>query len=314
MLSAPTFSAVIAAYNAASTVQSAIRSVVAQTRTDWELIVVDDGSTDATMDRCLELAGDDRVRCLQQENQGPAAARNLGIASARGSYISFLDSDDLWMPRYLEAMGGALDAEPSAGLAFTDAYSLDDVSRKIYKATAMSGADPPIHPPRDHEVLLRRLVRKNFILTSATVRATALQKVGSFDPTLHTNEDYELWLRIVRDGFGVVRPPGLLAIHRARHDSLSTDLWSMTVTLIDVLSRVLADERLSDEVHAIARRQIRQLERTRAAMSDGHPVLSSAYRLRQIAGTLRRRVRGPRPTYESPPAEVANAFPDLGSV
>lgn len=312
-MTAPTFSAVIPAYNASSMVQSAIGSVVAQTREDWELLVVDDGSQDDTFERASAI-GDERITCLRQENQGPGPARNLGIERARGRYVSFLDSDDLWMPTYLEAMGDSLERTPAAGLAYTDAWSLDDVTRRIHRATAMSTSSPPMEPLPDHERLLLRLVSGNFILTSATVRRSVLDEVGAFDPTFRNAQDYDLWLRIVRAGHDVVRPPGLLAIQRERADSWSKQEESTTRSLIRVMEGVVDDERLSEEVRDLARRRQRWLERHLAAITGTNRVYASAYRMRKLAGRGKRLVLRSRETYKTTPEEVARAYPDLSKV
>lgn len=313
-MAAPTFSAVIAAYNAAATVQSAMRSVMSQTESSWEMIVVDDGSTDDTCDRVRELQDGERIKCITQSNQGPGAARNLAIAQATGNYVSFLDSDDLWMPTYLERMGAGLDSQPHAGLAYTDAWSLDDDSRRINRHTAMSTSKPPEDPLPDHEQLVLRLVADNFILTSATVRRDVLVEVGSFDPSLAAAEDYELWLRIVRAGYGVVRPPGLLAIQRDRPDSLSKHELKMTTSLIEVMRRVESDDSLSEAARGLARKRKRGLERRLAAVTGTNRVFAGAYRLRNLAARGKRMVVGSRPTFEAPPDEVASAYPDLTKV
>jgi glycosyltransferase involved in cell wall biosynthesis len=313
-VAAPTFSAVIAAYNAGSTVQSAMRSVIAQTDPNWEMIVVDDGSTDDTCERVRELEDGERIRCLTQSNQGPGAARNLGIAQASGKYVSFLDSDDLWMPTYLEQMGAGLESHPQAGLAYTDAWSLDDGSRQIHRATAMSTSKPPEDPLTDHEQLLLRLVADNFILTSATVRRDVLGEVGSFDPSLAAAEDYELWLRIVRAGHDVVRPPGLLAIQRDRPDSLSKSEMKMTSSLVEVMRRVEEDESLSEAVRSLAAKRKRNLDRRLSAITGTNKLFAGAYRLRNMAARGKWMVLGSRPTFDTPPDEVASAYPDLTKI
>jgi glycosyltransferase involved in cell wall biosynthesis len=120
------FSVVIAAFNASFTIASSIRSVIEQTEQCFELIVIDDGSTDSTAECARGFAADPRLRVIRQSNKGPAAARNAGLRCARGGYVSMLDADDLWLPEYLEVMGAALDGDPGAAFAYTDAWVLDD--------------------------------------------------------------------------------------------------------------------------------------------------------------------------------------------
>ena len=137
-VSTPAFSIVMAAYKSAATVAESIESVRRQTRSDWELIVVDDGSPDATAD-IAEGSRDPRVRVVREAvNRGPAAARNRGISLAQAPLVCTLDSDDLWLPRYLETMASTLQANPAASVAFTDAWVLDDATGRISKKSAMA--------------------------------------------------------------------------------------------------------------------------------------------------------------------------------
>src|SRR2546423_604804 len=142
-LSQVRFTVVIPAFNAAGTIESAIRSVLAQTERAFELVVVDDGSTDETAERARFFASDPRVRVFTQRNRGPAAARNTGIAAGTAEYVSMLDADDLWLPEYLDVMGGALDRTPEAAFAYTDAWVVDDDAKKVKRKSAMSYQRPP---------------------------------------------------------------------------------------------------------------------------------------------------------------------------
>src|SRR3712207_3903519 len=185
MAAGPAFSVVMPAFNAQRTIAASIRSVLAQTRDDLELIVVNDGSTDSTRDVAGQFTGDPRVRVVDQENAGPGAARNRGISAGSAPYISLIDSDDLWLPTYLEVMGAALDAEPMAGLAYTDAWVLDDWSGRIRKKTAMAYQNPPLPPPEEPREFLRLLLtRRNFVFTSTTLRRSAVEHAGPFSPAV----------------------------------------------------------------------------------------------------------------------------------
>jgi len=148
------------AFNAARTIGSSIRSVLNQTEQDFEVVVVDDGSTDDTPERAQSFASDPRVRVIAQRNRGPSAARNAGLASARGLYVSMLDADDLWLPEYLEVMGGALDANPDAAFAYTDAWVLDDQTGRIRRKPAMFYQRPPRTVPDARTFFLLLLDRK----------------------------------------------------------------------------------------------------------------------------------------------------------
>ena len=144
----PVFSIVMPAFNAERTIGPAIRSALAQTRTDFELLVVDDGSTDATADVVRSVGNDPRVILISSENRGPAVARNLALERARGRYVSLLDSDDLYLPTYLADVEAALVADHRAGFAFPDAWVLDDRSGGFDTRTPSPTTPGPIRTPR----------------------------------------------------------------------------------------------------------------------------------------------------------------------
>jgi glycosyltransferase involved in cell wall biosynthesis len=275
---------VIAAYNAARTIGSSIRSVLAQTEQNFEVVVVDDGSTDGTADRAASI-GDDRIRVLTQPNRGPSAARNKGIAVANGTFVSVLDADDLWLPEYLEVMGAALDADPRAAFAYTDAWVLDDETGRIRRRSAMSYQQPPA-TVLDPRTFYLELIQRNFVYTSVTARRAVLDAVGGYDETLATGEDWNLWLRLAKLGRPVVRPPGLLAIHRQRPGSLASNSIRMTQNVCEVYRRLLADATTDEEAKALARRELARWE-DRLRLLEEPPLRR---RLRRRAGMVKRRI------------------------
>ena len=189
----PSFNVVMAAYNASATIEAAIRSVLGQTRPDFELIIVDDGSTDDTARRVEQFLSDPRVRLIRQENRGAPTARNTAIEAGRGRYVTILDSDDLLMPTYLERVGGALDDNPAAGFAFADAWRLDDRSGRFWSRTVMVARGAPRPVPTDAAAFLLALVNSNFVPIMFTVRRNALAHVGGFRRGEHNSaEDWEL--------------------------------------------------------------------------------------------------------------------------
>ena len=162
----PQFSVIVPAYNAEKTIEGTLRSVLAQTATDLELIVVDDGSADSTPSLVAAIgATDSRVELITQSNQGTAGARNTGITRASSGYVSFLDNDDLWMPGYLEAMGHALDAAPGAGFAYCDAWTLVDASSRIRRQTELERRPGP-SPTAAWEEVFMALATRNFVMSS----------------------------------------------------------------------------------------------------------------------------------------------------
>jgi hypothetical protein len=178
-------------------VMRAVRSVLAQTFTDFELIVIDDGSTDGTDDALAGL--DPRLRYHRQENRGAGAARNAGIARARGEIVAFLDSDNRWLPRHLAVVTDVLERRPEAVLVTTCFRFRPD------------GRDPP--ELAEVVDLLPGLLLGNPLgyVSCVAVRRSSLLAVGGFDESLPVWEDSDLWLRLATLGpFSVIRCRTLL--------------------------------------------------------------------------------------------------------
>jgi glycosyltransferase involved in cell wall biosynthesis len=311
-VSAPAFSVVIAAYNEEGYVGAAITSVLRQTREDWEAVVIDDGSTDGTRKVVEGFARrDPRVSLVSRENRGLAPSLNEGVERSRAPYVSLLDADDLWMPRYLEEMGRVLDAAPDAGFAYTDAWWMDAETHRFNRSLAMDPWDPPPEPPSDPLEMLRLVVRHNFIFGLATMRRGALDEVGAFDSSLRSAEDYELWMRLLSRGYRAVQPPGVLAIKRVRKTSMSTDNPTMLGALHEIWSRVAADSSLPEDIRETARGRVRWCERMSAGLSGEDRAGAARLAVRRRLGTVRRWLLGPLEWRRETPAEVRAAFPDL---
>jgi glycosyltransferase involved in cell wall biosynthesis len=307
----PTFTVVTKAYNEEALVGNAIRSALAQTRDDFELIVVDDGSTDGTADVVRGFESDPRVRLLSQPNRGVAAAMNAGIGAGRAPYVALLDADDLWMPTYLERMGAALDADGEAGFAYTDAWWLDDRTGRFFKGTMSEHLGAPTNPPRDPNEMLKLLLPSNWLFGLTTIRRSALARVGGVNESLRGSEDYELWIRLLASGYGAVRVPGRLVVWRDRGGSLSADERGMALTARQVYQLVTDQLDVPDDVKALAREQIGEVDRE-LELIDGRARVRSALRaLRRRLGRLRRALLPGSLWRRETPPEVAAAFPDL---
>jgi glycosyltransferase involved in cell wall biosynthesis len=273
----PTFSVVMAAYNAAATIDAAIRSVLAQTRDDWELVVVDDGSTDDTASRVATYASSGRVRLVGQPNLGLGAARNAGIREARGEVVCVLDSDDLWLPHYLAAMADALEREPEAAMAYTDAWVLEDATGRILKESAMATGRPPLPPPDEPLAFFLELLERNFVYVSAAIRRSVLDRVGLYETSPVGCEDYELSLRIAAAGHRIVHVPGRLAVYRLRSDSMSSDTRAMERGRREVYRLVARYELPSSAREAVANR-LAAVTRDALAPARSAPALGAARR------------------------------------
>jgi glycosyltransferase involved in cell wall biosynthesis len=309
-MSAPAFTVALAAFNEEEWVSSAIRSVLAQTRGDFELVVVDDGSTDRTVEVVRGFQSDPRVRLVSQQNTGLAGALNTAIAAGTAPYVSLIDADDLWMPTYLEEMGRALDRDPGAGFAYCDAWCLDDPSGRFWRMSSNAYLGEPDPPPEDPEAFLRLLLEVNFVFGLATIRRSAVDEVGAFDESLKACEDYELWIRLLSHGYRAARAPGLLAVVRDRGGAMHSDERNMLARLRDVYRIACEDLETSDEVTAQAHRRIAQIDRDLAGLDDWARM--RVWRpLRRRLGMIRGALPGRRFWYPGTPPEVAAAFPEL---
>jgi Glycosyl transferase family 2 len=212
MSSTPDVSVVLSVRNGGTDLPGAIESILAQSFTNFELIAIDNGSTDETA-QFLDQIEDSRVRVYHQADAGLAAALNRGISLARGRYIGRQDHDDLALPTRLEKQVSFLDAHPDHALIGTRA--------EIWIGDRPTGRfhDHPV----DDEVLRFELLFNNpFVHSSAMMRKTALDQIGGYtnDPARQPPEDYELWSRIARR-FRVANLPERLTIYREVQSSMS---------------------------------------------------------------------------------------------
>jgi glycosyltransferase involved in cell wall biosynthesis len=200
---------VMAAHNAASTIEASVESVLRQSFRDIELIVVDDGSTDETV-KIIAGIDDERIVVLRQPRRGPSAARNYAIALSRGEYVAPIDADDIWLPRKLELQLEAIERSAGAAVAYGWTDFVDERLRPSHPDTRAT------FEGNVHEALLRQ----NFIAcgSNTLMRLSAVEELGCFDETLHAAEDWELHTRLAaRYPFVVV--PEVVVLYR--HSPLS---------------------------------------------------------------------------------------------
>lgn len=226
----PKISIIVAAYNATRYISQALDSIATQTFTDYELIVINDGSRDREeLEKILHdhpLA----IRYLSQENRGVSAARNAGIRIARGSFYAQLDADDQWKPEYLEVQLGMLLANPDASLVYPNAM--------IIGSSLDAGLEFMNVCPSEGEVTFESLVRqKCTVMTSVTARMEVIRGAGMFDESCRSCEDFDLWLRIVKKGGRIIYHRKILALYRRHEHSLSSDRVWMMRHLVAVLEK-----------------------------------------------------------------------------
>ena len=309
-MAAAMFSAIIPAHNAASTLGAAMQSVLAQTHNELELIVVDDGSTDDTREVAEAFAVDPRVSIVSQEQRGLAAARNAGVGHARTPLLGFLEADDLWMPDYVASVIRTLDSDRRAGIAYSDAWILDDETRSVHRRLA-SDFVPELPAGISPDDLALRLVARNLLPYCSTVRREAIEAAGGYDASLTAVEDWDLWIRIAACGYGAVRVPRPLVIWRDRPGSMSKDRLLMLTNVRQVLVNVVTRYDVPELARVAARRRLREVELTRRALRGERSPRAAVRRTRLRLARLRRRIARRLDLLPEPPPDIAAAFPDL---
>jgi glycosyltransferase involved in cell wall biosynthesis len=239
-------SVIIPTHNRRACIGNCLRSLENGGIADLEIIVVDDGSTDGTEQALEPWAG--RIKYLRQENAGPSAARNGGFRHSLGRYVSFVDSDDQWLPGAAAPMVELLDAFPEVDIVFADAHVGNDVEGyQSFVALAGEGRlkELPARRPRpgfhilEPRAFFRRLVERNHLsLGAALVRREAFASVGGYDPDLRHAEDWELCLRMAgRSNYAYWDHPVL--IYHKHTGGLTSQAEQMQVGFVRALQAVL---------------------------------------------------------------------------
>ncbi|PPS43390.1 glycosyltransferase [Chroococcidiopsis sp. TS-821] len=226
----PKVTVIVPAYNAERTIVAAIASVQQQSFGDWELIVIDDGSCDRTVE-LLSRVQEPRMQVYRYANAGVSVARNRGIARAQGEYIAFLDADDLWRQDKLECQVAALEQHANAAVAYSWTCVMNE------SATMIHPASPVWYEGNVYSQLLVR----NFLLCGSNplVRRHALERVGGFDATLTHGEDWELFVRLAKLVEFVVVPAAQV-FYRQSPTSASAQVALMETRLLAVIDSVFA--------------------------------------------------------------------------
>lgn len=271
----PAVSVVIPVYNAARYVGETLDSIRAQTFTDYEVIIVNDGSTDSDELEEILQSHPLPIVYLSQANKGVSAARNAGIKVARGKFYAQLDADDQWHPEYLATQVGILLGDASIALVYPNAV--------IFADSSDSGAEFMNISPSEGEVTFDSLIReKCTVMTTVTARMNAIRAAGMFDEHIHSCEDFDLWLRIVKKGGRIIYHRHLLARYRRRAGSLSSDRVWMTTNLLSVLEKaantldLTTAERETLDKEITGRRAILRLFEGKQALARGEATVAVA--------------------------------------
>lgn len=271
-LSNPTVSVVMPVYNVAEFVVASVHSVLRQTFRDFELIIVDDGGTDESVAICRAIR-DMRIRIVSQDNRGLAGARNTGIRHARGRYVAFLDSDDLWTPEKLDRHVAHLDANPHIGVSFSGSRLIDDAGVALGVAQR----------PRLHGVTAAHIFRRNPVgngsapvIRRETLDAIAFTdprhgELAYFDEGFRQSEDIECWMRIaLTTSWRFEGVAGELTQYRVNAGGLSANIIRQYETWLAVTHKIAgyAPEFLQRHLPAARAYQLRYLARRAVRMRE----------------------------------------------
>ncbi len=224
----PTISVTIPAYNATRTISATLDSILKQTFSDFEIIVINDGSTDNTVEKVQEFQ-DPRIKIFSYENGGIVAALNRALTHARGEYIAFMDADDLWTPDKLELQLKALQDYPEAGVAYS--WTTDFIDGKEDQQLP----DKPMYFSGD---VLPQLLVSNFLRhgSNVLVRRSAIDVIGELDPIASPAEDWDYYLRLAAQyPFALV--PKHQIFYRQSTTSLSSNVSRMEKAGIYVIEK-----------------------------------------------------------------------------
>ena len=199
-------------YNSGKYIEETLKSVISQTYENWELFIIDDGSSDNCVDlvnECKKI--DNRIKLIiNEENQGAAISRNIGIKKANGRYIAFLDSDDLWVPTKLEEQINFMSINQLA-LSYSSYEKIDELGNHIKNINIVK-----------IQTTYHNLLKSNYIgCLTAMIDLKMMEQKKLYMPNIATRHDHGLWLAIVRKGFNVCGNPKILARYRYRKGSIS---------------------------------------------------------------------------------------------
>jgi glycosyltransferase involved in cell wall biosynthesis len=253
----PAISVIVPAWGVAHLVGETLASLQAQSFTDWEAVVVDDGGGDGVAAAVAPFAaGDSRIRFLAMTHRGVSGARNHAIAAARAPLIAFLDGDDCALPGHLQALHAAMTADPGLGIVSCDAIYTGQPAREGRLFSSY-------WPQSDEPTLEAVLWRRSSIFIAALARREAIEAVGGFDEGLVAAEDLDLWIRILSAGWRATQLRVPLARYRRRPESASAStlrITRATLTAYEKAARNLAGRPEAEVAAAMATKLASELD------------------------------------------------------
>jgi len=227
----PLVSVIVPAYDVTDYIGDALNSVLAQTFTDYEIIVINDGSPDTEAFERALAPYMSRIVYLKQNNRGVSAARNTGIARARGSLLAFLDGDDTWLPHYLEIQVAQIQADPTIDVLYPNVL--------LFGGGYKAGEEFMTVCPSNGEVTFERLLLQECNVSNCSIaRRDTIIRAGLFDESLHSVEDFDLWLRVIKQGGRIAYHREVLARYRRRSGSLTANPIWLSKHILKVLAKV----------------------------------------------------------------------------
>lgn len=244
----PVVSVVMPCFNAQRHLPRSIASLQAQTCEDWQLIAIDDGSTDGTLN-WLRAQTDPRIRVISQANAGVSAARNAGLAQCSGDYVAFLDADDTWAPDFMVRLRNSLSSQPAAVLAYCGWQNL-----------GIEGARGEPFVPPDYDgpgKTLALLEGCRWPIHACLTRRSAIKHAGGFENSLKIGEDYLLWMEVAAQG-SILRVPEVLAFYHHHDGPQATD--NQVLAALDTLrAKQIFLQRHPEIAHRLGRETVDDL-------------------------------------------------------
>jgi glycosyltransferase involved in cell wall biosynthesis len=277
-------SVIIPVYKVENYIEDTVKSVIAQTYPDWELLIIDDESPDRSIEICQQF-DDPRIKIIHQKNQGLAGARNTGIRHATGEYLAFLDGDDLWEPKKLEKHVDHLETSPTVGVSFSRSAFIDEAGNalNLYQM-------PKLKDITKADILCRNPIGNG---SAAVFRRETLDEIKFqdevegeivdcyFDNRFRLSQDVECWLRIAIQTSWVIKGiPEALTLYRVNSGGLSADLLSKMKSWDAMISKLRPyDPELFAEYEGLSKAYfLRYLARRAITLNDGQAAVDLFHR------------------------------------